>query len=292
MVPQMDAIDIFASSSGSFRVYVADASIEELRKFRGESSASSGRGEGRIGEIARQLVHGRRRRRRGRRAPSHTDVAAAYFLRFVTLFAPCPEFSLLLLDWARADGFGRLSAALWPLLAAFVRLDLPAARKMAFAMTLVGGADGDGDALDAMAFRNGIAVDGVREVLGMGIGARRVRVLYGALHMPDLERRIHAAFNVVRTRETEWRTVWSADLKGPVTDLVRARLSLLGVPAYLLLGALDYGTTVVSVADASGPAAAAAAIVLYVARRSLFYYALSRWLFEWDVQLFESARRM
>ena len=288
MLPQMDAIDLFARAGAShdeedgFRVYVADASSEELNALPGGAGLPPRTGP--LGEVARQLVHGRRRG--GRRAPGAAALflerAAAYGLRAAALFAPCPELSLVLLDWARAGGLGRPSASLWPLLAAVARLDLRAARKMAFAMTLVGGhADAEGGAADAIAYRNAIAVEAVRESLAGG-APREVRLLYGALHLPDLERRLHAALRVARSSPTPWRTVWRADASAPVTDLLRARLGLLGFPAYLLLGALDYASTVAAAADAGAAPAAAAALALYVGRRALFYYAFSRWLFEWD----------
>ncbi|CAM9752532.1 unnamed protein product [Phaeothamnion confervicola] len=197
-------------------------------------------------EVAHTLAVGHRRGVGGRVLPQFFLQdglnGAALLLRVALWLCPCPEADLLLLDWARAyPRAGGVTSVLPAMVASALRGDFRTARKLGFAQQLVssqsvataagdGAGDGGGGVSRggggdtramaasttltpteaAMQMRNAVAVAEVARAATDG--CRRVGILYGGLHMRDLQRRllrgVPGQLPALEPAGVRWETAW------------------------------------------------------------------------------------
>ncbi|KAG8467272.1 hypothetical protein KFE25_000588 [Diacronema lutheri] len=285
--------------------YVADVPAEQLVSAPARGSGST------FAEVARTFWRGSMRGAalgagRARRGPP----AWQQLLRAMAWVVPCPEVSLLILDWAWSRTRPQLSSLLRPLGLAILTLDLRSARQLAFAQVLLsssaegGGGSGvvfSGGGLGArvegrMQQRNAAAIDALALALHTRDDDARAQteehlaLFYGPLHLEgpsgivaDLLSRWPGA----RIVETRWRTAFAAQL-GAGSPPVRgaAAPERLLLPLFLAIDALDWWLTCADVAASLGAAGElsgeALACALYVGRHALLYWSLSRFALDWS----------
>ncbi len=296
---QLDALD--AEREGWF---VADVTREELMTMRAEeelssiSGGGSGSSGGRGGMAQKSSGEASTKasgRLLGQLPPAlealyvtATGRAAGgdpvrLFTRLSCWFVPCPEAHLLLLDWVW--GGGRPSDVLGALVDCCASGDLESARKLAFAQMIVsaqasGPVGGGTTAPVLVQKRNVVAMDGVAKAFDAGV--RDVGLLYGGLHVDGLVRiaRERFDYDVV---DIEWRDAWRVN---PPANESPLRYAI--VPALLCVDGTDWAQTLHDVV-ALGGAASLLSLFLYIIRHGGLYYALGKWLLEWNRQLFETA---
>jgi hypothetical protein len=282
---QLDAMD--AEREGWF---VADVTREELMAMRAEEeegvSGANGAHERRRGPLA--AVAGQLPPALEALVVTATGRAAGgdpvrLFTRLSCWFVPCPEAHLLLLDWVW--GGGRPSNVLGALVDCCASGDLESARKLAFAQMIVsaqatGPVGGGTTAPVLVQKRNVVAMDGVAKALNAGV--RDVGLLYGGLHVDGLVRiaRERFDYDVV---DIEWRDAWRVN--PPVNE---SPLRYAIVPLLLCIDGTDWAQTLHDVV-ALGGSASLLSVFLYIIRHGGLYYALGKWLLEWNRQLFETA---
>ena len=209
---------------------------------------------------------------------------ARLFARMSCWFVPCPEAHLLLLDWVWAGG--RPSNVLGAMVDCCAAGDLTSARRLAFAQMIVsaqatGPAGGGSSEPILVARRNDVAIDGVKKAF-KAPGVDTVNLLYGGLHVPGLVEcaRERLDMDVV---DVEWRDAWRVT---PPSNASPLRYAIL--PLLLCIDGTDWAQTLHD-AVALGPSAGVLAAFLYIVRHGALYYALGKWLLEWNRQLFETA---
>jgi hypothetical protein len=109
----------------------------------------------------------------------------------------------------------------------------------------------------------------------------------------DLESKVLTHLGMTRSSPT-WQTAWSMR-EGPSTS--RGLVSVLCIAApllYLAIGGWDwsdtFSTVAVDVSTAADPwAEIVQGIGAYVLRHVLMYYGLTRWVVQWDRNLFDAA---
>ena len=284
---QMDALD--AKSEG---FYVADVTREELIALREEAGEL---GSTRAAETARNknasvATSG------GKALPPALEAMAVTALgrasggdpgkiiaRLSCWFVPCPEAHLLLLDWVWAGG--RPSNVLGAMVDCCASGDLESARRLAFAQMIVSaqaeGPVGGGAAEPVLvARRNDVAIDGVKKAFKSS-AVDEVNLLYGGLHVPGLVRcaRERLDMDVV---DTAWRDAWRVQ---PPKNASPLRYAI--VPILLGVDGTDWAQTLHD-AVALGPSAGVLSLFLYIVRHGALYYALGKWLLEWNRQLFDA----
>ena len=284
---QMDALD--AKSEG---FYVADVTREELIALREEAGelGSTRAKETARNERASAATSG------GTALPPALEAMAVTALgrasggdpgkiiaRLSCWFVPCPEAHLLLLDWVWAGG--RPSNVLGAMVDCCASGDLESARRLAFAQMIVSaqaeGPVGGGAAEPVLvARRNDVAIDGVKKAFKSS-GVDEVNLLYGGLHAPGLVRcaRERLDMDVV---DTAWRDAWRVR---PPKNASPLRYAI--VPILLGVDGTDWAQTLHD-AVALGPSAGVLSLFLYIVRHGALYYALGKWLLEWNRQLFDA----
>ena len=112
-------------------------------------------------------------------------------------------------------------------------------------------------------------------------GVDEVNLLYGGLHAPGLVRcaRERLDMDVV---DTAWRDAWRVR---PPKNASPLRYAI--VPILLGVDGTDWAQTLHD-AVALGPRAGALSLFLYIVRHGALYYALGKWLLEWNRQLFDA----
>jgi len=211
------------------------------------------------------------------------------FARSLCWFVPCPEFHLILLDWVW--GGGRPAPVLGAMVDAISAGDIVGARKLAFAQMLVSSqnaTDVYGSSTDSYATidaRNAVATERIREVLDNSLmttntNKTKLAVLYGGSHCPGLSTNFQTRLNLEK-KETKWRTVWR------VTKRNENWIARFGfVPFLLFVDGVDWADTLDFIAEAS-TSEKLAEISLYILRHVAAYYALGKWVLEWNRDLFE-----
>jgi hypothetical protein len=126
-----------------------------------------------------------------------------------------------------------------PVVGTFLNLDIPSGIKLILAEQLAKDSIFSDETLRGsvlVAERNIAAVAEVREA--MQAGARRVAIIYGSAHMPDMERRLLDGLGM-RRLGTDWLDAWRVPLPraGPNERLQRRQVAALG--AFSLLLATD-----------------------------------------------------
>ncbi|KAG5190787.1 hypothetical protein JKP88DRAFT_352559 [Tribonema minus] len=316
LAPQMMCLDLRRHQHW----VLADMSRERLQALQRESGEAVW-GE-RLGivehmqEVGKALVVGRTAD--GRVLPKFFLTgglnASALALRALMWLMPCPEAQVMLLDWARAwPAAGGVSAVLSAVIDRVLAGDIATAKKLAFAQQLVSGQrSGGGSTTSAAAAStstsggsSGGSGGGSADVLMTGrnaevmrelrrsrlAGLQRVGVMYGCLHMRDLQERLRGELGMDRVG-VRWVTAWdipigpaTANQGRPAAEEARRWATVAGAAlAYTAVGAWDWSDTFLHVSselerglstDAAG--AAAGAIGLYVLRHVYLYYGLAKW---------------
>ena len=275
---QLDVLD--ARQEGWF---VADVTREELialREEAGEIPVASGSGRSasptRTLPPALEALAVTAFGRAGARDP------ARLFTRLGCWLVPCPEAHLLLLDWVWAGG--RPSEVLGALVDCCASGDLLGARRLAFAQMIVsaqarGPAGGGADEPILVARRNDVAIDGVAKAFKANV--RSVNLLYGGLHAPGLIECARERLNM-EVVDVEWRDAWR--VRPPANA---SPLRYVIVPLLLGVDGTDWAQSLhdVVVLSAGG---GLVSTLLYIVRHAALYYALGKWLLEWNRQLFDA----
>lgn len=246
----------------------------------------------------------------------------AYMFRAVLwLTVPCPELSVLLVDWSTLltttskDSStlrgARISPLTLPLLESLLQGRWNTIRQLVFGQVMtsrhsIGGLD-DGD--DFLIFqRNERAIQILEETLA-GCDeedtATRIALLYGCSHCPDLSKKL-TQLGFVPT-QTTWRTAWKIDVGSNsknvsgeynkdriISPEIRIAMGLL-LPMYLVVGGLDWMATWHELVDAlagtsSGGMATVPTVLLqsigvvslYLIRHVFEYVMLSKFLLDWN----------
>lgn len=313
LIAQLDAIDFKKPNW-----YLADCSSNELEKMKAEMSLEEADTEAfrvpALMEAFLVTVVGRAR----------TLPRAGQFARSLVWLVPCPEAHLLLLDWIW--GGGRPAPVLGAMVDAISAGDIVGARKLAFAQMIVS-AQGKNDvygsgsgAKATIEKRNEIATNRLREALQQlhddvndddnnsdnntkpttTRTKEKLSVLYGGSHLPGLAKNLetlgktedddenenieNASFGGAFSKSsTIWRTVWRIPKKPENTF---ARFGFL--PLLLLVDGFDWAQTLDALAEASRREKLVE-IFLYVLRHVAAYYALGKWVLEWNRDLFEES---
>jgi len=205
------------------------------------------------------------------------------FTRASCWFVPCPEAHLLLLDWVW--GGGRPSNVLGALVDCCAAGEFEDARKLAFAQMIVsaqatGPVGGGTTAPILVQKRNIVAMDGVGKALDAGV--KDVALLYGGLHVNGLVEMARERFDF-EIVNVEWRDAWR--VKPPANE---SPLRYAIVPLLLFIDGTDWAQTLHDVVSLDS-SSALLALFLYIIRHGGLYYALGKWLLEWNTQLFETA---
>ena len=296
LVAQLDAIDFKKPNW-----YLADCSSNELEKMKASMTLDEQDTEAfRVPALLEAFlvtIIGRAR----------TLPRAAQFARTLVWLVPCPEANLLLFDWIWAGG--RPAPVLGAMVDAISAGDIVGARKLAFAQMIVS-AQGKNDvygsgsgAKATIEKRNKIATERLREALRQlydektgVIKKQKLSVLYGGSHLPGLAKNLEAlggdendnldafggAFSV---SSTTWRTVWRIPKK---PENAFARFGFL--PLLLLVDGLDWAQTLDALAEVPARREKLLEIFLYILRHVAAYYALGKWVLEWNRDLFEESR--
>lgn len=274
---QLDVLD--ARENGWF---IADVTREELialREEAGELAGGGGKAKTAVATLppALEAMAVTAFGRSGARDP------ARLFTRLSCWLVPCPEAHLLLLDWVWAGG--RPSNVLGAMVDCCANGDLLSARRLAFAQMIVsaqarGPAGGGSDEPVLVARRNDVAIDGVRKAFNAP-EIDRVNLLYGGLHAPGLVKcaRDKLDMDVV---DVEWRDAWRVR---PPANASPLRYAI--IPLLLGIDGTDWAQTLHD-AVVLGPSAGVLSVFLYIVRHGALYYALGKWLLEWNRQLFDA----
>ncbi|CAL6295842.1 unnamed protein product [Bathycoccus prasinos] len=308
LIAQLDAIDFKKPNW-----YLADCSSNELEKMKADMSLEEADTEAfRVPALIEAFlvtIIGRAR----------TLPRAGQFARSLVWLVPCPEAHLLLLDWIW--GGGRPAPVLGAMVDAISAGDIVGARKLAFAQMIVS-AQGKNDvygsgsgAKATIEKRNEIATNRLREALRQLYDSdddnnnntkptttrtkEKLSVLYGGSHLPGLAKNLETLFSAEKNDDenenienasfggtfskssTIWRTVWRIPKK---PENAFARFGFL--PLLLLVDGFDWAQTLDALAEASRREKLVE-IFLYVLRHVAAYYALGKWVLEWNRDLFE-----
>jgi hypothetical protein len=220
-------------------------------------------------------------------------------LRLLWWLTPCPEPWLLLFDWLWVGG--RPAPVVGALVDCLTAFDGLGARRLAFAQILVSGQLTSETQVNPapgvlIGRRNAVAVEAVARA--RGDGCRRVAVLYGAIHMNGILSSLLA--DGLRVTSSSWLDVWAVPSPRPPI-LERLPLPLRGaagavrtlaLPLWFYISGYDWAITIDAVGGfltAASPDVAAevtAVLFLYFMRHGAVYYALSKWVLEWNRELF------
>eukprot|EP00565_Helicotheca_tamesis_P008094 CAMPEP_0185731132 /NCGR_PEP_ID=MMETSP1171-20130828/11955_1 /TAXON_ID=374046 /ORGANISM="Helicotheca tamensis, Strain CCMP826" /LENGTH=567 /DNA_ID=CAMNT_0028400327 /DNA_START=49 /DNA_END=1752 /DNA_ORIENTATION=- len=224
---------------------------------------------------------------------------------------PCPEVSVLLLDWSSLlpRPGGGISPVAIPVLECLLTGNLMEARRLVFSQMVVSGqsAEENSDRAENVIVgrRNARALDVLTKSIERD-GCRKNALLYGGMHCRDLHRRLRDAGYV--PKQTVWRTAWSVDvpnfgtgngkndrgITGPViqpavftasSSPAAIAAGLVAVPLYLAVGGLDW---IATVRDVSGTIEngqvfdGVLEVALYLIRHVALYLGLAKFVVEWD----------
>ena len=209
---------------------------------------------------------------------------------------PSPEMSILLLDWSSllTDRVGGLSKISLPVLQALLAGRIDLLKQLVFGQVVVTGSrQGDRSNNEDWDLIVNQRNDRALSVLDKKMeSSKRIGLLYGCSHCPDLHRKlIQRGFEVV---QTEWRTAWDVTLTAgflmPDAPQTRTHLQTLASAIsigglYLGVGGWDWIDTfdalakTLSTADFVGFGSTAS---LYIARHVLLYVTLSKVILDWD----------
>jgi hypothetical protein len=204
---------------------------------------------------------------------------------------PCPELSILLLDWSSLLKGGSnpnaLSEVALPILSSMVKFDIPQIRRFLFGQVLMSSNNAKRAVKDESSAwsllvtkRNDRALDVLKTTLSDSAPDSSAALLYGSSHCPDLHARLVA--DGFGPTKTTWRTAWSVRENEEDSAFIPAIMAVLVF--YLGVGALDWVATIGDVSQGwvdSDVADSGAAMGLYLVRHVLLYIGLSKFLVDW-----------
>mmetsp|Transcript_8572 Transcript_8572/g.15510 ORF Transcript_8572/g.15510 Transcript_8572/m.15510 type:complete len:451 (-) Transcript_8572:1084-2436(-) len=232
-------------------------------------------------------------------------------------FLPAPEVSALLLNWAQRGSGKPATLMTLGMLNALKRADLTALRRLAFAELLLS-EQRRGSTDPIVIARNQCAVD-VIESRNLQRNndldtESEIALLYGAMHVPDLIRRLVLDSNLYEIVDIQWLDAFKVDTFESVyadAEQEKVRLNATGIVVLsaalgilFVVDAIDWlilvNTVIDSIADASysytqsflGASAekfesCVAFLSLYFVRHIALYASLSKWALDWNQRLFE-----
>lgn len=227
----------------------------------------------------------------------------ATLLRLLFWFLiPSPELSVMVLDWSNHPT-GGVSPVLVPVLQSLLTGNIQEARQLVFGQTLVSGQRSGGKDDLLIRKRNEHAMDVVLASLE-NEESSKTALLYGAMHCHDLLLRLRSAG--FTSTKTTWRSAWSvrvpsfgaAERSGILSDFVSVAspnaiaVGLVVLPAYLLLGGLDWVSSWHELLQSQSLLDAGATEGLYLIRHVALYLVLAKFVVEWDgtTNLFDAER--
>jgi len=232
------------------------------------------------------------------------DGIASFFRILLWTTVPCPELSILLLDWSiswpRAGGISPIALSVFQSL---ILGQIGTARKLIFSQMLVSAQINDGSQNLLITSRNDCAL----RVLMYSIEQNQCynnALLYGALHCRDLQSKLmELGFQPLRRNtRTSWRTAWS--MRDPILNNSSGKepssssrftigIGALGLPLYLVIGGLDWVATLQDITSSlemdNHWVDAMLSIIFYIARHAGLYLGLAKFIVEWDSTLFGNA---
>ncbi|KAJ1632743.1 hypothetical protein T492DRAFT_986414 [Pavlovales sp. CCMP2436] len=237
---------------------------------------------------------------RARRGPPPSQ----QLVRGLAWVVPCPELTLLVLDWSWSRTRPQLSAILEPLLRALASFDLRSARRLAFAQLLLsssaegGGSTGavfSGGGVGArieprMKQRNMAAADALDTALRSAGDRDRIALFYGPSHLEGpsgIVAELLARWPGATIVDVSWRTAFAVELGDrPAQEQPVQRIERLLLPAYLAIDGIDWWLTWADVASETGVTGGwsddALLLGAYVLRHGLLYWSLSRFALDWS----------
>jgi hypothetical protein len=236
--------------------------------------------------------------------PGHMLLNTFRALFWVTL--PCPELSVVLLDWSSLlpRPTGGVSQVTLPVLGSLLSGNILEARQLVFGQVLVNGQRSSSNEALLIQRRNERAMQVLEEIL-QNERNKNVSLLYGGMHCGDLQDKLRAVGFV--PARIDWRTAWSVTVPqlgtGALsTSRATSRQGLLGsfaataspaalavglvvLPFYFFVGGMDWISAMEQVARAVEQANVVDATLvlgLYLIRHLLLYVGLSKFVVEWD----------
>lgn len=257
---------------------------EEAGERRGAAASRAGRGGEDVAVSLPPALEALMVTARGRAGGGPVRQTA----RAMCWLVPCPEAHLLLLDWVW--GGGRPAPVLGAMLDALAGGDLTAARRLAFAQMIVssqakGSVGGGAEVPVLVTRRNEVAMECLRKALSAS-DVSRVGLLYGGLHMPGLAKSVVEDLGLEPV-DQRWRAVWRVEAPNR-SPIVR----WLALPVLLAVDGTDWAATLSEAVGDFGNGFAFSALAtfgLYVVRHGALYYALGKWVLEWNKQLFDGS---
>ena len=230
------------------------------------------------------------------------DALANNLRALLWMTVPCPELSIILLDWSSLIQGGSnpnaLSKVALPILSGLLRLNIQQIRQFLFGQVLVSSSsssdDSDGWSL-LVTKRNDHALNVVEDYFNNNNkgSSTSTALLYGSSHCPDLHTKLQSMGFQPTT--TTWRTAWSVEeesSKDPNQLVPGIAILLL---AYLGIGALDWvgmmGDVSQSWFEQHDYIDAIFLGGFYLLRHVLLYLGLSKFLVDWDTTTTTSNKR-
>ena len=218
--------------------------------------------------------------------------ALAQALRAMLWFTvPCPELSVLLLDWSSllANRVAGLSQIWVPLLQTLVSGRFDLLRKLVFGQVVIttNQITQKGSSYDLLIQkRNRKALSvlkATREVMQLNNTNPALALLYGCSHCPHLHQELIEDHGF-RPIKIEWRTAWrvpSAQYQEHAFSTTTIGLFVV-LFLYLAVGGFDWVATLGDLARQDSAIDVVVVAVLYLVRRLLLYVALSKVLLDWE----------
>ncbi|GFH49320.1 hypothetical protein CTEN210_05796 [Chaetoceros tenuissimus] len=248
------------------------------------------------------------------------DMLAKVFRILLWSFSPSPEVSVLLLDWSSLipKPSGMISPIFIPVLEALLTGNILEARRLVFSQLVTNGQTAGGMDETLVTKRNEVALEKMMNCINQEDkrNSSRHALLYGAMHCQDLQNRlVKEGYSLTNI---DWRTAWSVSVptigSGNETpqknvntsksagglswgqfafaDAKDIGIGLFVVPLYLMIGGLDWISTIKEIShsvDVGSTVDAGLIGIFYLMRHLAMYLGLSKFVVEWDgeVKLFE-----
>ena len=224
----------------------------------------------------------------------------AQFLRALLWFTvPCPELSVLLLDWSSLMGnrINGLSQIVIPLLHAAASGRFDQLRQLVFGQVVIATnqVSQSGKKYNLLIKKRNekalSVLDTVRNQSNRGdsTSCSNLAILYGCSHCPDLHLKLVQEYGF-RPIKTEWRTAWtiwpqSLRQSGSDTENIATTVGLLvSLSLYLGIGGVDWVATVGAIVQSDSALDVCVTSILYLVRHVLLFVGISKFLLDWEPQ--------
>lgn len=220
----------------------------------------------------------------GRAAFDRLDLAiGATATRAACALAPCPEFSLALVDWSWSsprDSNFLDSIAIEAATTAFADRDSTVLARLALLRSLVrAGAALPGESDPNVLERNEQIMRWIRRAALLDRKPESIRVLYGAMHMRDLDKKLRSlGFRRKNERNANWRSAFHLPLKPQTSNAATNAIAplVLIFATFFALDAADYVYSIFDAVTSYHPPLVDAG--LYFCRHASLYYALTKFV--------------